>query len=72
MSYRHPYWYESEPLYRGNNPHIQLLEFLLVMGIVPLNIFLGVLLSAIGFVEIWIPLVCIELVGVFLYRWYRP
>ena len=71
MSYRHPHWYETDPLYRGTNPHIQLLEFLLAMGIVPLNVLLGVLLSAIGFAEIWIPLVCIELVAVFLYKWYR-
>ena len=71
MSYRHPHWYEIDPLYRGNNPHIQLLEVLLAFSWVPLNFFLAVLLGAIGFAELWIPLVCIQVVGVFLYRWYK-
>ena len=72
MSYRHPHWYEMEPLYRGNSPHIQLLEFLLIIGWLPLNFLLAVLLSSIGFNTLWIPLICIQIVGLFLYRWYRP
>ena len=71
MSYRHPHWYEGSSR-APDNPHLHLLLVLLGFSWVPLNFFLAVLLGAIGFAELWIPLVCIQLVGIFLYRWYRP
>ena len=71
MSYRHPHWYATEAIKQCDNPHVHLLLVLLAFSWVPLNFFLAVLLGAIGFAELWIPLVCIQLVGVFLYRWYK-
>ena len=72
MGYRHSHWYDSGTIYSGTNPHIQLLVFVLTILIVPMNFFLAVLLSAVGCSSLWIPLVCIEIVGLFLYRWYKP